>query len=266
MKLLAAILAIAATVTAQIELVTLDGTQWSVVSHMLEQPVVTQTQGFFQITNPSFSRGSYVTVKSQAFAVVAKVGDEPDARLRVTYDATSNLPNIETLWFSVHDAQAGAQLAIRQLGVTTQRASILSPVPQGGGPVPPTTAAHCLFVIRLNPRQSWTCTGLAARRTYGPSVRYAVGVDQVSAKLERSNYGGNLLGAVWSPTTLPAPLPIAGFAGCGLLVDASVGVFFAYPLTPIVSSDPAVIALIRSGSWQPVETTPLPALGWPIGG
>jgi len=71
---------------------------------------------------------------------------------------------------------------------------------------------------------------------------------------------------IWSQTVRSSAVPLAGFQGAGLLVGGPSYLLFFVPLKPIISSNKALIAFVRSGHWQAIETTPVPALGWTAGG
>jgi hypothetical protein len=86
----------------------------------------------------------------------------------------------------------------------------------------------------------------------------------VAVDIQRSGHGGNPLAFVFSPTTFAAPVPVPGFAGVGLLVMPDI--VLRWPISQIVLPDPKLISLLRTGSWQAVETSPVPALGWPVKG
>lgn len=268
--LVSLLLACSLSAQAPIELVAMDARTWTVDAVTLQAPIVTKVQGRFSLQNPSFTRDSYVTFRTQHFSVLAKVGAEHQARLRVSYDATHVLDVAESVFFEVVDYHSGARRAYRWCSIDTKRAAITCPVPPAVGPYRGMERAFARFVVRLKPRQTWICTGLQAQRTNGPSVEYEAALNAKGGKVEpsiaRSNYGGQPLGAFWSPAQLAAPIPLVGFSGTGLWLDLTAGVWFSHPLSAIHSIDPVLIGAIRAGRWQAVETLPIPALGWPMGG
>lgn len=231
-------------------------------THMLEAPVITKTASTFAMFNPSFNRGSYVTVTTQAFPVLPKLGDEPDARLAI--DALMNATNnvgVDTVTWRVKDAATGATFATRNGDTNDERVSFGSAIPPQH-PYPPISSVRVQFVVKLRPRMTWTLTGFKAWRSLGPTVRYFAGEKHVDVQIDASSYGGNQWGVAWSASPINR-LPIPGFQGAGLLGTADVILFV--PLQPIISHNTALIAALRAGRWQALETNPAPAIGWPVG-
>lgn len=266
MKWLAA-LVLAASLPAQnapLPLVTPDMRTWT-QTHMLEAPIVAKTASSYSITNPSFNRGSYVTVTTQAFPRIPFVGTETDADGKLVVDASMNATTtvgVDSTTWLIKDAATGGTFAWRNGDTTEERVSFSTDIPKQA-PYPEIKTIIVQFTVKLRPRMTWTMTGFGAWRSWGPTVRYVAGPKMVSVQLDPSSYGGNQWGVAWSASPIPR-LPVPGFQGAGLLGTTDIILFV--PLQPIISNNLALIAALRAGRWQALETNPVPALGWPIGG
>lgn len=128
----------------------------------------------------------------------------------------------------------------------------------------PITSSYAYWSLRLAPRQSYTFTWIAANIEDGPTVTARMNPNLVSIDIGNSGHGGNSFAFIWSPNTYAAQVPVPGFAGIGLLVAPDL--ILPWPVSPIISLDNKIISLVRLGHWQAIETSPVPALGWPVKG
>ena len=263
-----AAIALAVALPAQLELIpTPDFRQWTLWQSWLQAPIIAQTQSRLSVINPSFSRASYVEIRSPEFAILAKIGNEPRPKLRVvsTMSAVLGPHASDSIWIAIHDGPTGARLGITQHKTSDERLTAFVAIPDQS-PYPPISRVQVRYTVRLAPRQTWSITGISANRTHGPGVIYRAGPNVVSAKVERSSFGGNPMGVIWSQTVRSQAIPLAGFSGTGLIVGGPSYLVFFVPLQPIISPHTALISFIRAGRWQAIETTPVPALGWALGG
>lgn len=238
-----------------------DCQQWIVTPGPLEPPVVTRTAKTITITNPSFTRSSYPFVQTDMFPVPTTLSTEPGLpRIRFQWRASTNLPKVdETIGVCIH--QQWVLMPFAQFSTQDDYGCIEARVTAQPVPI---TQSYVYFSLRLAPRQSYTFTWVAANIEDGPTVTARMNPNLVSIDIGNSGHGGNSYGFIWSPNTYAAPVPVPGFAGVGLLVAPDI--ILLWPVAPVISQDKQIIALLRLGHWQAIETSPVPALGWPLKG